>query len=128
VLGKVPQPADMDHYVNTLEDNGGVHINSGIPNHAFYVAATEIGGNAWEKAGAIWYRALTVKLKSNSNFMDAANLTFEAAAELFGGGSLEQKAVQTGWSEVGITIGAPVPPSNPGCFGGALRALGLLRR
>lgn len=128
VLGKDPQPADMDHYVNTLEDNGGVHINSGIPNHAFYVAATEIGGNAWEKAGAVWYRALTVKLKSNSNFADAANLTFEAAAELFGGGSLEQKAVQTGWSEVGITIGAPVPPTNPGCFAGALRALGLVRR
>ena len=39
-------------------DNGGVHINSGIPNHAFYLVATELGGNAWEKAGAIWYATL----------------------------------------------------------------------
>ena len=52
------QPADMAHYVNLPDDgdprhdNGGVHINSGIPNHAFYLAATGIGGNAWEKAGA----------------------------------------------------------------------------
>jgi Zn-dependent metalloprotease len=126
VLGKDPQPAHMKDYVSTLNDNGGVHINSGIPNHAFYVIATEIGGNAWEKAGAIWYRALTVKLQPTSDFLDAANLTFEAAAELYGGGSLEQKAVQTGWAEVGITIGAPPPPGSDGCVTGALRSLGLL--
>ena len=51
VLGKDPQPAHMDDYVHTTDDNGGVHINSGIPNHAFYLAATELGGYAWEKAG-----------------------------------------------------------------------------
>jgi Zn-dependent metalloprotease len=45
------QPADMDHYVDTTSDNGGVHINSGIPNHAFYVTATTLGGNAWEAPG-----------------------------------------------------------------------------
>ena len=123
VLGKDPQPAHMDHYVNTLEDNGGVHINSGIPNHAFYVVAREISGSAWGKAGAIWYRALTEKLKPTSDFTDAANLTYEAAAELFGSGSLEQKAVQSGWSTVGITIGAP--PTNKGCLNAVLRALGL---
>ena len=39
VLGKDPQPAHMDDYVQTRDDNGGVHINSGIPNHAFYLAA-----------------------------------------------------------------------------------------
>ena len=38
VLGKDPQPATMDDYVRTGRDNGGVHINSGIPNHAFYLA------------------------------------------------------------------------------------------
>ena len=37
------------------EDSGGVHINSGIPNHAFFLVATALGGNAWEKAGRIWY-------------------------------------------------------------------------
>jgi Zn-dependent metalloprotease len=55
VLGKDPQPADMQHYVHTAQDNGGVHINLGIPNHAFYLAATALGGNAWVKAGQIWY-------------------------------------------------------------------------
>ena len=39
VLGRDPQPAHMDDYVETSDDNGGVHINSGIPNHAFYLAA-----------------------------------------------------------------------------------------
>src|SRR5678815_4747497 len=62
VLGKDPQPAHMKDYVNTISDNGGVHINSGIPNHAFYVVATELGGFAWEKAGKIWYVALKDKL------------------------------------------------------------------
>jgi Zn-dependent metalloprotease len=124
VLGKDPQPMHMDHYVNTLEDNGGVHINSGIPNHAFYIVAREIGGFAWEKAGAIWYKALTEKLKVDSNFTDAANLTYQAAADLFGSGSLEQKAVQSGWAAVGITVGAP--STNEGCLKATLRALGFL--
>src|SRR4029079_944922 len=66
VLGKDPQPAHMKDYVNTISDNGGVHINSGIPNHAFYLIATQIGGNAWEKAGQIWYLTLRDKLKATS--------------------------------------------------------------
>ena len=49
--GKDPQPAHMGDYVDTTDDNGGVHINSGIPNHAFYLAATALGGHSWEKAG-----------------------------------------------------------------------------
>lgn len=127
VLGKDPQPAHMDHYVDTLSDNGGVHINSGIPNHAFYVVAREIGGNAWEKAGAIWYKALTEKFTPTSNFIDAANLTFAAAADLFGVGSLEQKAVQSGWAAVGITVGVTPPPTpGDGCLTATLRSLGLL--
>ena len=59
VLGRDPQPAHMDDYVVTSDDNGGVHINSGIPNHAFYLAARQLGGHAWERAGLIWYRTLT---------------------------------------------------------------------
>jgi Zn-dependent metalloprotease len=124
VLGKDPQPAHMKDYVSTIEDNGGVHINSGIPNHAFHVAARELGGFAWEKAGLIWYNALTEKLKTTSTFTDAANLTYQAAAELFGAGSLEQQAVKTGWAEVGIALGEP--STNDGCFTSALRAMGLI--
>lgn len=54
VLGKDPQPGTMDGYVSTGRDNGGVHINSGIPNHAFYLVAQALGGHAWERAGQIW--------------------------------------------------------------------------
>ncbi|MEE9594148.1 MAG: M4 family metallopeptidase, partial [Candidatus Hydrothermarchaeales archaeon] len=98
VLGKDPQPAHMRDYRNVDYDNGGVHINSGIPNHAFYVVAKEIGGSAWEKAGQIWYITLRDKLQARSNFRDAARLTFQAAGELFGEGTLEQNAVRKGWA------------------------------
>jgi len=104
VLGKDPQPADMAHYVKTTSDNGGVHINSGIPNHAFYVTAREIGGRAWQKAGWIWYITLRDKLRPRSTFRDAARKTFQAAGEKYGKGSLEQQAVKKGWAAVGIAV------------------------
>ena len=50
-LGKDPQPDHMKNFYKGHQDNGGVHINSGIPNHAFYLVATALGGNAWEKGG-----------------------------------------------------------------------------
>ena len=128
VLGKDPQPAHMKDYVTTSQDNGGVHINSGIVNHAFYVTAIEIGGYAWEKTGQIWYKTLTDKLTSNSNFQNAADATFQSAVEIFGAGSLEQIAVQKGWAEVGIAVNgtSPVPtPSGEGCLKGLMRSLGL---
>jgi Zn-dependent metalloprotease len=126
VLGKDPQPANMKDYVNTISDNGGVHINSGIPNHAFYVTAMEIGGYAWEKAGQIWYATLVNKLSAGSNFQNCADFTYQAAADLYGTGSLEQQAVQKGWAEVGITVGGgtPTPTPSDGCLGSLLRAVG----
>jgi Zn-dependent metalloprotease len=127
-LGKDPQPAHMKDYVNTVSDNGGVHINSGIPNHAFYVTAMEIGGFAWEKAGQIWYVTLKDKLSSGSNFQNCADATYQAAADLYGSGSLEQQAVKKGWAEVGITVGGTTPPTPPpssdGCLGSLLRSVG----
>lgn len=128
VLGKDPQPGHMSNYVTTLDDNGGVHINSGIPNQAFYRVAMEIGGNAWEKAGLIWYTALRDKIRATSTFQDAANQTFSVAGTLYGINSLEQKAVRNGWAGVGITVvettptppptptPTPPPPTNPGCL------------
>ncbi|MGZ9223125.1 MAG: M4 family metallopeptidase, partial [Anaerolineales bacterium] len=128
VLGKDPQPAHMNDYVNTASDNGGVHINSGIPNRAFYVTALELGGHAWERAGQIWYVTLKDKLDSNSKFQDCANLTYQTAGELFGAGGIEQQAVQKGWAEVGITVSGggppPPPPSGGGCLDALLRLLG----
>jgi len=105
IIGKDPQPGHMDDYVQTDEDSGGVHINSGIPNHAFYVTAVELGGYAWEKAGRIWYVTLRDRLSGDSDFKDAARLTFATAGELYGEGSREQQAIRTGWAEVGIMIG-----------------------
>ncbi len=118
VLGKDPQPGHMRDYVQTQSDNGGVHINSGIPNRAFYVTAFNIGGYAWEKAGQIWYVTLQSKLSQSATFVTAAAKTYEAARDLYGQGSLEQQAVKAGWAEVGIDVEQTTPPdpgSRPGC-------------
>lgn len=102
VLGKDPQPGHMRDYIRTQEDNGGVHLNSGIPNRAFYELASRLEGYAWEKAGRIWYATLTGKLRPASNFRDAVNMTVQAAGEIFGKNSLEQKATREAWAEVGL--------------------------
>jgi Zn-dependent metalloprotease len=107
VLGKDPQPAHMDDFVRTYEDNGGVHINSGIPNRAFYLAATRLGGYAWEKAGRIWYETLRdSRLRTNSGFRRFATLTVANAGRLFGVPSVEQTTVAAAWHDVGISVGA----------------------
>lgn len=105
LLGKDPQPKHMDNFVRTFDDNGGVHTNSGIPNHAFYLVATRIGGYAWEKAGRIWYDALRdSKLKPNSSFRSFARITQDVAKRLYGADSAERQAVNEGWAAVGIKI------------------------
>ncbi len=103
-IGKGPQPKNMANYVNTTEDSGGVHINSGIPNYTFFLAATAIGGYAWEKTGKIWYDTLTKRLTSTSDFQAAADATTSAAGELFGQGGAEQKAVIDAWTKAGIKL------------------------
>jgi Zn-dependent metalloprotease len=101
VLGTDPQPKNLrDKYTGT-DDEGGVHINSGIPNHAFYLAAIAIGGKAWEKAGRVWYRTL-LALTATSGFADMVDRTSQEAAALFGANSLEQKAVAQAWKDVGF--------------------------
>ncbi|KUJ70671.1 peptidase M4 [Streptomyces albus subsp. albus] len=104
VLGKDPQPAHMDDFVRTHQDNGGVHINSGIPNHAFYLVATELGGRAWERAGQIWYDVLTGgELAADAEFADFARLTLAAAESRYGDGD-ERKAVRDAWTGVGVEL------------------------
>ena len=105
MLGKDAQVAHMRNYVRTSSDNGGVHFNSGIPNHAFYLAATQIGGYAWEKAGRIWYESLRgSRLRPNTGFRAFARLTILKAGQLFGQNGLEQQALHEAWSTVGIEI------------------------
>ena len=105
VLGKDPQPAHFDDYVTTTDDNGGVHINSGIPNRAFYLVAETLGGNAWQRAGQIWYDTLGLDLASNSTFVQFARATVRAAAKRYGEASAEVDAVRSGWSTVGVKVG-----------------------
>lgn len=107
LMGKDPQPDTMKRFVvlpNTPEgDNGGVHINSGIPNKAFYLAATNIGGFAWEGAGHIWYEALRAS-GPKTEFQEFADTTVAKAEQLFGAGSIEQQAVASAWRDVDIRI------------------------
>lgn len=104
---------DPDHYTERYTgtaDNGGVHVNSGIPNKVFYLLAvggthhlsgsmTGIGSAA---AARIWYRALTSYMTSSTNFKGARTATLNAAAALYGSGSANYNAVARAWSLGGI--------------------------
>ena len=105
VLGKDPQPDSMDSYVRTSADNGGVHINSGIPNRAFYLTAETLGGNAWEAPGRIWYDALTGgSLPATATFRVFARATAASAVDLFGNDSTEHDAVRQAWETVKVKL------------------------
>ncbi|TDK25394.1 M4 family peptidase [Arthrobacter crusticola] len=104
VLGRDPQPATMSDFVITASDNGGVHINSGIPNHAFYLTALHLGGYAWERAGRIWFdAAVGGGIQANSGFRLFADVTQEAARARFGQDSEEYEAVRQAWAKVEVT-------------------------
>ncbi|MFN6474438.1 MAG: M4 family metallopeptidase [Nostoc sp. SerVER01] len=105
LLGTDPQPKHIREKYIGSKDNGGVHINSGIPNHAFYLVAMELGGQSWQRVGPIWYQTLKA-LSRNSNFQDAAAMTYQVAGTLFGNNSTEQKAVKKAWDAVGISVEA----------------------
>ena len=104
VLGRDPQPSHMRDYVHTHGDDRGVHVNCGIPNHAFYRAAMHLGGTAWEVAGRIWYHALTRRLGPRSRFQHCADATWSAAGDLYGRGSAPQDAVAEAWKSVGLAV------------------------
>lgn len=101
LLGRDPQPSHMDGYINTREDNGGVHLNSGIPNRAFYLAATGLGGYSWEKAGQIWYDTLCDKsLPQNADFDIFSRLTIQHAERRFDQSVAD--IVKQSWEKVGV--------------------------
>ncbi|AOB30570.1 peptidase M4 [Bordetella sp. H567] len=98
LLGRDPQPAHMRDFVQTEDDNGGVHLNSGIPNRAFYLVASALGGHAWEAAGRIWYDTLCDgALARDADFAAFASLTLEHA-----GGAGARDAVRRAWRDVGV--------------------------
>ncbi len=100
VLGKDPQVAHMDDFVVTDDDNGGVHTNSGIPNKAFHLAATGLGGTSWDGAGKIWYAALTSGIGADTDFAGFAAATVTAAEAV---SPETATTVRDAWQQVGVT-------------------------
>ncbi|MFN6963514.1 MAG: M4 family metallopeptidase [Pyrinomonadaceae bacterium] len=120
---------DPDHYslrYTGTADNGGVHTNSSIANHAFYLIAAggtnRVSGVAVpaigpDNAAKIWYRALTVYMTSGTTFSGARTATLNAATDLFGASSSQYNSVATGWCAVGVgscPSGGPSPTPTPG--------------
>lgn len=110
VFGDDPQPGSMDAYDNTTGDNGGVHINSGIPNRAFYLASTKLReydsaqfSSSWNGTGKIWYQA-RIGLPEVTTFSEFASKTVNVAAEIFGKDSYAEKATRYAWAEVKVTL------------------------
>jgi len=108
-MGKDPQPAHMKDFVKMADteegDWGGVHINSGIPNHAFYLLATALGGHSWEAAGHIWFDALR-QSDAKVDFAGFAAHTYTVAATKYGPASHEVSSVEAAWNQVGIAATA----------------------
>jgi Zn-dependent metalloprotease len=103
-IGSDRQVATMDKIYTGSQDNGGVHLNSGIPNKAFYEVAKRLKGYAWGKPAKIWWEALG-NLKPKSTFEDFAKATIAASDKLYG--AQEHEAVVQGWMAVGILIKSP---------------------
>jgi thermolysin len=106
---------DPDHYTERYTgtgDNGGVHINSGIANHVFYlvakggnhahIAGPFVAGIGTDKAAKIWYKAITTYMTSSTNFAGARAATLNAATSLYGAGSAEYLAVANAWAACGV--------------------------
>ncbi|WAO85763.1 Hypothetical protein NCS54_00301100 [Fusarium falciforme] len=109
-FGKDPQVAHMKHFKTMFEDNGGVHIFSGIPNKAFHLASVAFGGYSWEKAGKIWWEAMkSGKVPSKCTFKQFADVTVDCAKDLYGESAA--KKVKKAWNDVGVTEkdSEPVP-------------------
>ncbi len=104
LLGQDPQPYHMDFFVNTTSDNGGVHINSGIPNHAFYLYARYLGGSAWKKPGKVWYDTMQRLNNPLASFAQWATLTVDVANGLFGVGSIDALLLRRAWKLVGLAV------------------------
>ena len=125
-LGKDPQVGSMADYVNTTADNGGVHLNSGIPNRAFALLAVDLGGESWSVAGKIWYDALVAgELSPTADFESFARATLSSARRLFGNDQSVAAKVEAAWTTVGVLgdqialgdppaeSGAAAPPGTP---------------
>ena len=102
-IGRDLQVGAMADYVVTDTDNGGVHINSGIPNRAFTLAALDLGGHSWDKAGRVWYDTLVNgQLNAQAGFESFAQATVTSARRLFMDDPSIAAKVEAAWIEVGL--------------------------
>ncbi len=97
-------------------DNCGVHYNSGVLNHWFYIlvmgktGTNDLGksynvtGIGWEKAEKIAYKLETGFLTANSNYKNARDFGIQAAKDLYGVNSPEMIAVQDAFYAVGVGV------------------------
>ncbi|KAI0451311.1 metalloprotease [Xylaria acuta] len=100
-FGKDPQPDNFKDYEATDDDNGGVHLYSGIPNKAFYLSSVAFGGYSWEKAGKIWWETMSSgQIPPKCTFIQFADATVDKAEELFGDDAAA--IVRKAWNEVGV--------------------------
>ncbi len=91
----------MSGYKVTLQDNGGVHIYSGIPNRAFYLFAVALGGYSWERAGQVWWKTMNSgRIPSKCTFIQFAEATSDVAEEMYGP-DVGSKC-QSAWTQVGV--------------------------
>jgi thermolysin len=108
---------DPDHYsirYTGTDDNGGVHINSGIANHAFYLAVaggtnrvsglsvTGVGLANMEQIEKVFYRAFTLLMPANSTFATARAATIQSARDLYPTNAAVVNAVTQAWTAVGV--------------------------
>lgn len=119
-LGKDPQPGHLRDYVKTRRDQGGVHINSGIPNKAFATFAIALGGNSWEVAGKVWYEARK-KAGSTPSFYQFSYWTIEVVKGMNINGA--EAKLRAAWDLVGVT-----PDKDKGDDLTPRRLIGRLRR
>jgi len=103
-LGTDPQPAHMSGYTDDPMDDGGVHLNSGILNHAFYLASYDVGGYAWEKVGRVWYNAMCNRklVPADATFLDFKKATIKESTTLFGARNKVTKTIRNAWKSVGL--------------------------
>jgi bacillolysin len=106
-----------DQYRNRYrgrDDNGGVHINCGIGNLAYYLAieggvhpssgvrVTGVGRANRQQIETVFYRAFTLMLPARATFSDARAATIQAARDLYGSGSAAETAMTQAWTAVGV--------------------------
>lgn len=104
-MGTDDQPYNMNKYYSGIDDNGGVHINSGIPNHAFYLFAKSVGGVSWDIPCKIWYKTISTKelIYQCTTFCEFAQATIMVATELYGSNNIQiVDKLRSAWQSVNV--------------------------